>query len=146
MKILLRASKRKKGIKISSGGQGFRKLFTVWEIKRFGCPAFTKIVSIVLTSLSNSMTTALWQTRKLIKSLFNLEDKTLIDQARPIKETQCSRVQPSVRPRGMGRCQLLNIQTRVMILNLPATCARTHHILLAGAYSARPSLCTSQES
>ena len=73
MKILLRSSKRKLGIKLSSSSGSFRKLFTVWGIKRLGYPAFRKVVSIVLTSLSKSeeMRFALWRA-PVIQFLFHL--------------------------------------------------------------------------
>ena len=52
MKIFLRSSKRKLEIKLSSTDESSRKLFTVCEIKRFGYPAFRKVVSSVLNLLS----------------------------------------------------------------------------------------------
>ena len=63
MKILSRFPKRKLEIKKSSSGEGFRKLFAVWEIKRFRYPAFRKLVLIVLTSMpvSEEMLLARWR-------------------------------------------------------------------------------------
>ena len=63
MKTFLCSSKRKLGIKTSSAGESFRKLFTVWEIKRSGYPAFRKVFSIVLISLlkSEEIRLALWR-------------------------------------------------------------------------------------
>ena len=51
MKILLRSSKKKLGIKLPSSGRSNRKLFTVREMKRLGYLAFRKVVSSVLMSL-----------------------------------------------------------------------------------------------
>jgi len=54
MKTFLPSSKGKLGIKTSFTGESFRKLFTVWEIKRLGYPAFRKVFFNFLISLLKS--------------------------------------------------------------------------------------------
>ena len=73
MKTFLRSSKRKLGIKTSFTSESFWKLFTVWEIKRSGYPAFRKGFSIALISLlkSEEIRLALWRVPE-IQFLFHI--------------------------------------------------------------------------